>query len=74
MEKLTQIEKEAIAFLIRQEINEGEKTLDEVKGKIVGKEKEEFAKGLQLYMEICSGFYTRKRRFEEIARKLEIEL
>lgn len=75
MEKLTQIEKEAIAFLIRQEINDGEKSINELEKVLKTKvDSEIFAKGMEVYMQIFEGHQVRKKRFEEIARKLEIEL
>lgn len=75
MEKLTQIEKEAIASLIRQEINNGEKSINELekvlKTKVDG---EKFDKGIEIYMLVFKSHQIRKQRFEEIARKLEIKL
>lgn len=75
MEKLTKIEKDAIAFLIRQEINEGRKTLEEIEKMLKAKvDDDEFSKGMQIYIDAFEGYKVRKQRFEEIARKLEIEL
>jgi len=67
MEKLTEIEKKEIAFLIRQEINEGEKLIKELIPTIT-----ETDKGI--FNQMVEGYQIRKRRFKEIARKLEIEL
>ena len=75
MEKLTKIEKDAVAFLIRQEINDGKKTLEEIEKVLKTKvDDEEFAKDMQIYIDAFEGYKVRKKRFEEIARKLEIEL
>ena len=68
MEKLTKIEKEAVAFLIRQEINEGERILEEIERAL----KTETDK--EIFNQAKEGHQARKQRFETIARKLEIEL
>lgn len=68
MKELTKIEKEAVAFLIRQEINEGKRILEEIERTL----KTETDK--KIFNQAKEGHQARKQRFEEIARKLEIEL
>lgn len=67
MEKLTQIEKEEIAFLIRQEINDGKKAIE---GIVIPTNEIH----LEYYNKVVEGFKTRKQKLETIAKKLEIEL
>lgn len=68
MEELTKFEKEEIAFLIRQEINEGERILKEIEKTL----KTETDK--EIFNQAKKGQQARKQRFEETARKLKIEL
>lgn len=68
MKQLTNEEKFEVAFLFRQEINEGEKTIKELAPTIETKEQAE------IFEAILNGHETRKQRFQEIAKKLEIEL
>lgn len=72
MKELTKIEKEEIAFLIRQEVNNGKKLIEELEK--VLKTKVDNQKETELFIQLFEGHQIRKQRFEEIARKLEIEL
>ena len=75
MRELTKIEKEEIAFLIRQEINEGEKIIKELEEEIKTKvDNENKMKDIEIYLEVFEGNRIRKQKLKTIARKLEIEL
>lgn len=68
MKKLNEEEKFELAFLLRQEINEGERTIKEIAPTIETKEQAE------IFEAVLNGHETRKQRFQEIAKKLEIKL
>lgn len=80
MKELTREEKEELAFLIRQDINEGTQALNETAKILLKKHSEgnisseQINKDNEIFEEVCKGHDMRVKKLRSIAKKLEIEL